>query len=75
VTVLSTDMCKAFDSLCHSVTAKKKLDVYDFGTGSLDLIRSFFDERLNRMKINAQISEWKTLERGLLPLGINFSIK
>ena len=48
VTILSTDMSKAFDSLRHSL-AIKKLDAYGFGTGSLDLIRSFFDKRLNRV--------------------------
>ena len=63
VTILSTDMSKAFDSLRHSL-AIKKLDAYGFGSGSLDLIRSFFDERLNRVKANDHISEWKTVERG-----------
>ena len=63
VTILSTDMSKAFDSLCHSLTVKK-LDPYGFGSSSLDLIRSFFNKRLNRVKINDHISEWKTMECG-----------
>ena len=63
VTILSTDTSKAFDSLRHSL-AIKKLDAYGFGSGSLDLIGSFFDERLNRVKANDHISEWKTVERG-----------
>ena len=44
VSVLSTDMSKAFDSLSHSLTVKK-LEAYGFGERSLNLMRSFFDER------------------------------
>ena len=48
-TVLSMDMSKAFDSLCHALTIKK-LDAYGFGSGALKMMRSFFDGRLNRVK-------------------------
>ena len=51
VTILSTDMSKAFDSLSHPLTLKK-LDAYGFNSSSLELIRSFFKNRLNRVKIN-----------------------
>jgi len=50
VSVLSTDMSKAFDSLSHSLTVKK-FDAYGFGGRSLNLMRSFFDNRLNRVKM------------------------
>ena len=63
VTILSTDMSKAFDSLCPALT-RKKLEAYGFGNRSLDLMRSFFDGRLNRVKINGHTSEWKTMTRG-----------
>ena len=63
VTILSTDMSEAFDSLRHFLTIKK-LNAYGFGSSSLDLIRFFFDKRLNRVKINDHIGESKTLERG-----------
>lgn len=46
VTILSTDMSKTFYSLCHALTIKK-LDAYGLGSGTLDLIHSFFDKRLN----------------------------
>ena len=39
VTILSTDMSKAFDYLCHNLVIKK-LKAYGFTNQSLDLIRS-----------------------------------
>ena len=63
VTILSTDVIKAFNSVSHSLTVKKS-DAYGFGSGSLDLIRFFSDNRLNRVKINHHTSEWKAIERG-----------
>ena len=56
-TISSTDMSKAFDSFCPAVTIKK-LEAYGFGNRSLDLMRSFFDRRLNRVKlIVTQVNE------------------
>ena len=70
VTILSADMSKAFDSLSYSLTLKK-LDAYGFNSSSLELIRSFFDSRLNRVKINGHTSEWRIMERGC-PQGSSF---
>ena len=39
VTILSTDMSKAFDSLCPALTIKK-LEAYGFDHPSLDLMQS-----------------------------------
>ena len=63
VMVLSTDMNKAFDSLCHSLTVKK-LEAYGFGSDSLNLIQSFFRNRFNRVKLNQSTSGWNCMERG-----------
>ena len=49
VSVLSTDMSKAFDSLSDSLTVKK-LEAYGFGGRSLNLMRSFFDNRPKQSK-------------------------
>lgn len=70
VTILSTDMSKAFDLLSHSLILKK-LDAYSFNSSSLELIRSFFDSRLNRVKINGHMSERRIMERGC-PQGSSF---
>ena len=65
VTILSTDMSEAFDSLSHSLTLKK-LDAHGFNSSSLDLI-----SRLNRVKINGHMSERRIMKRGC-PQGSSF---
>ena len=50
VYIMTIDMSKAFDPLCHSLIVKK-LEAYGFGQTSLNLRRSYFDNRLNRVKI------------------------
>ena len=63
MTILSTDMSEAFDSFCHSLTINWML-IDSVALSSLDLIRSFLHKRFNRVKINDNISEWQTMERG-----------
>jgi len=63
VAVLSTDMSKAFDSLHHALMIKK-LEAYGFSHTSLELMRSYFQERKNRVKINGVTSSWKDQSRG-----------
>ena len=62
VSVLSTDMSKAFDSLNHSLTIKK-LEAYGFGGRSLNLMQSFFDNRLNRLKMCDATIDWIKMKR------------
>ena len=56
VCILSTDMGKAFDSLCPSLILKK-LEAYGFTEQALELMRSYFEDRLNRVKIGNTTSE------------------
>ena len=42
----------------------KKLKAYGFGSGSLDLMRSFFENRRNRVKLGEITSIWKPMKRG-----------
>ena len=56
VTILSTDMSKAFDSLCHNLVIKK-LKAYGFTNQSLDLIRSFLNDRYSRVKLGSVRSD------------------
>ena len=70
VTILSTDMSKAFDSLCHNLVIKK-LKAYGFTNQSLDLIRSFLNDRYSRVKLGSIRSEWSKMSRGC-PQGSSF---
>ena len=63
VWVLSTDMSKAFDSLSHTLILKK-FEAYGFGTSSLNLMRSFLEDRMNRVKVGKVKTEWKSMKRG-----------
>ena len=64
VYLLAMDMSKAFDSLHHSLTLAK-LNAYGFRDSSLDLMRSFFYGRLNRVKFRtAKSNIWKEMKRG-----------
>ena len=65
VCILSTDMSKAFDSLCPSLLLKT-LEAYGFTEHALELMRSYFDDRLNRVKIGNTASEWREMTRGCL---------
>ena len=69
-TILSTDMSKAFDSLCHNLVIKK-LKAYGFTNQSLDLIRSFLNDRYSRVKLGSIRSEWSKMSRGC-PQGSSF---
>ena len=70
VTILSTDMSKAFDSLCHNLVIKK-LKAHGFTNQSLDLIRSFLNDRYSRVKLGSIRSEWSKMSRGC-PHGSSF---
>ena len=63
-------MSKAFNSLLHTLTLKK-FEAYGFGPSSLNLMRSFFENRKNRVKIRNAKNEWKHMERGC-PQGSSF---
>ena len=63
VAVLSTDMSKAFDSLHHALMIKK-LEAYRFSDMSLELMRSYFTQRQNCVKINGVTSTWREQLRG-----------
>ena len=65
-------MSKAFDSL-HPSLMINKLKAYGFSEESLSLImmRSYFTNRQNRVKLNGVTSSWKDAVRGC-PQGSSF---
>ena len=64
VGMLSTDMSKAFDSLYSPLLIKKKLESYRFSDKALELVRSYFHNRQNRVKLASMLSQWRVLKRG-----------
>ena len=70
VGVLSSDMSKAFDSLCPSLLINK-LQAYNFSENSINLIRSYFEQRENRVRMGTVTSDWKVVGRGC-PQGSTF---
>ena len=61
--LLSMDMSKAFDSVLPSLTVAK-LGAYGFNDKSLQLMRSYFKDRLNRVKVGKATSDWNVMKRG-----------
>ena len=63
VGILATDMSKAFDSLSPPLLLNK-LKAYGFSENALDLLRSYFHERKNRVRMGSTTTEWKETRRG-----------
>ena len=71
VGLLSTDLSKAFDSL-HPPLLLAKLKASDFSENALKLMKSYFLERKNRVRMRTgDISDWMESTRGC-PQGSNF---
>ena len=62
--ILSTDLSKAFDSL-HPPLLLAKLKAYGFEDFALGLMKTYFSERWNRVRIGTDtMSDWRKTERG-----------
>ena len=70
VGILSSDMNKAFDSLSPQLL-RNKLQAYKFSDKALQLIRSYFSGRKNRVRTGFVISDWVEVKRGC-PQGSTF---
>ena len=68
--VLSSDMSKAFDSLCPPLLIKK-LESYHFSESALKPIRFYFSQRKNRVRLGLVTSQWREVVRGC-PQGPTF---
>ena len=74
VGMLSTDMSKSFDSLYSPLLIKKKkkkkMESYRFSDKTLDLVRSYFHNRQNRVKLPSMLSQWRVLSEKTMPTRI-----
>ena len=58
------DLSKAFDCLPHNLLMLK-LEAYGLSENSLKLIKSYLENRRQRIKIGNNYSEWDTLIKGV----------
>ena len=70
VGMLSSDMNNAFDSLSPLLLINK-LQAYNFSDKAIQLIRSYFQGRENRVRIGSVASDWVVVKRGC-PQGSTF---
>ena len=62
--LLLIDLSKAFDCIDHELLIAK-LHAYGFDIKSLELIRSYLHDRIQRVKINSSFSHWSNVESGI----------
>ena len=58
------DLSKAFDCLPHALLLAK-LNVYGLSTAACELMSSYLDQRMQRVKISYCRSSWKILNKGV----------
>ena len=58
--IILTDTSKAFDSLLPGLMIRK-LKAFKFSKQSLTLLRSYFEQRLVRVKLGTVTSEWQEI--------------
>ena len=63
VSILSTDMSKAFDSL-HPPLLLNKLEAYGFQESAIQLLNSYLNERRYQVKIGRHVSSSRCVSRG-----------
>ena len=63
VSILSTDMSKAFDSL-HPPLLLSKLEAYGFQESAIQLLNSYLNERKYQVKIGRHVSSSRFVSRG-----------
>ena len=63
VSILSTDMSKAFDSL-HPPLLLNKLEAYGFQESAIQLLNSYLNERKYQVKIGRHVSSSRFVSRG-----------
>ena len=61
--VLASDMSIAFDLVCPALLIKK-LQACNFSESALNLIRSYFDQRKNRVRLDTATSDRKIVVKG-----------
>ena len=61
---LFKDLSKAFDSVDHDLLFAN-LNAYGINLDALQLLRSYFSKRLQRVKVNSTFSDWNEIRFGV----------
>lgn len=61
---IAVDLSKAFNSISHSLLISR-LTAYGFTESAVNLICSYLHDRLQRVKIGNNYSDWKTIQHGV----------
>ena len=64
VGIIMSDLSKAFDCLPHNLLLEK-IRLYNFSQSALDLLQNYLSDRLQRVKIGQNLSQWKPLRKGV----------
>ena len=64
IAAILMDLSKAFDCLPHNLLMLK-LEAYGLSENSLKLLKSYLENRRQRIKIGNNYSEWDTLIKGV----------
>ena len=58
------DLSKAYDCILHDLLLAK-LEAYGFSLESLNLMKSYLTNRLQRIKVNGTYSSWQQVKLGI----------
>ena len=61
---MSKDLSKVFDTLNHKLLIAK-LGAYGFDTKTLYYIKSYLDNRKQRVRVNSNFSSWQEISAGV----------
>lgn len=64
VAVVALDLSKAFDTICHNLLLAK-LKAYGLDDSSLGLVRSYLQDRKQRVSCNGVYSDWLPIQCGV----------
>lgn len=65
-------MSKAFNSLQQTLMLRK-LQAYGFNNKATDILRSYFQDRMNKVTLGSVVSQWRSADRGC-PQGFSLGL-
>ena len=69
VSAVLMDLSKAFDCLPHNILLDK-LSAYGVSSQSVSLLKSYFSNRKQQIKVNSVLSDWADIQKGVPQVSI-----